>query len=115
MYRAYYAAFSSAAEYLLANTPNLVRTALTHDTVWHAFRDTTDRDRWTIFDDGMNLKHHRIDADYWRPMGVRRPQSIVRDVLIRSARILRVLQQVQSSLGSDRQQLLNLEQIGVED
>jgi hypothetical protein len=92
--RAYYAAYCTAAEYLLANTPGLDRTALTHDTVWHTFRDPSNRDRWTIFDDGMNLKHHRIDADYWRPMQTHRPDSVLRDALHRSARILRLLERL---------------------
>jgi hypothetical protein len=94
--RAYYAAYCSAAEYLLVHTSDLERVALTHDTVWQSFRVPGNQDRWTIFDDGMNLKHHRIDADYWRPMRARHPTSIMRDALQRSARILRLLQQIQS-------------------
>ncbi|MGH2534212.1 MAG: hypothetical protein ACRDJW_18240 [Thermomicrobiales bacterium] len=99
--RAYDAAYCSAAEYVLANTPNLKRTDLTHDAVWHVFRTPSNRDRWTIFDDGMNLKHHRIDADYWRPMQARRPASIMRDALYRSARILRLLERLEPE-SSDR-------------
>ena len=92
--RAYYAAYCSAAEFLLNETPGLLREDLTHDRVWRSFRVPGDRERWTS-SDGMNLTHHRADADYWRPMQSRLPRCVMIDALHRARRVLRLLQAIQ--------------------
>lgn len=93
--RAYYAAYCSAAEYLLQNWPRLDAGQLTHDTVWHAFADPDDRDLWRLFQNGTSLRAARIRADYQNPMPGKSVEAQLSDSLRQCRRALDALERIQ--------------------
>ena len=92
--RAYYAAFCSAAEYLLQNWPRLIANQLSHDTVWHAFADPDDSDLWRLFQNGTSFRAARIRADYQNPMPGKSVESQLSDALRQSRRALDALERI---------------------
>jgi len=92
--RAYYAAYCSAAEYLLQSWPGLAADLLTHDTVWHAFAEPNDDDLWRLFQNGTSLRAARIRADYQNPMIGKSVEAQLNDSLRQSRRALEALERI---------------------